>query len=246
MALNNREKKLMWILGGAGFLMANAFGWLMLLNARNEAIQFAAKKEAEIKKAEVLKTMVPQVAQYQGYLDQWLKRYPTMDERDTYVGNLVRGSASDLGLTEKGAPTTIEGLDEPNAQLVVGQPKPEAKFIKTGYSGEVVGDWKKVLEFAHRMEDASDFRWMKVADFQVRKSEGQDGSYDMVLKYTLQKWWHPLSEEMLAEKPEGSEAGEAPKTADTNPPAAPNDTEQAPAPPVVATGGDAAAPVVTQ
>jgi hypothetical protein len=236
MAMNDREKKLMWILGSATFLIVNAFGWVTLLNARAAAQTFQSKQESNIKKAEALKKLMPEVAQYQGYLDQWLKRYPTADDRDNYVGDLVRSSASELGLDlKKGAPTTIEGIAEVGGGANAnGLPQDPAKFIKTGFSGEIVGDWQKIMEFAHRMEDASDFRWMKTADFQVRKSEGQDGSYQMALNFTLQKWWHPDSEDLLA-------SGETPATVETpaaNPSGAEKNAEQPAAPLVVPNGGE--------
>jgi hypothetical protein len=236
MAMNEREKKLMWFLGGSLFLIANAYGWFSLMNAENAAKLKTAKLQGSIARSNGLKTMKPQAEKYREHLSQWLKRYASENDRDEYLTNIISKHVSDLGLNRtKGAPTPTEGL---STEDIKGQ---AANFIKVGYSGEVVGDWKKVIEFAHLLEDPSEFRWLKSGDFKTRKSEGQDGTVDLVFSFTLQKWWHPDSEMLLAEEAAAGEqakeipaAPEKPATAAvTNPTGDDTAGEQAPNPPVV-------------
>ncbi len=231
--MNEREKKLLLFFGGAIFIMANLYGWFEWLAARNRETNRQVGLEKSIANSKKLLTLKPQAEEYNTMVSEWLVRYPDFDTRDTYLGNFVQKAAGDMGVSlSKNQPTATEGLkDTPDGEA--------PKFIKTGYTGEVSGDWKKVIEFAHQLEDTTEFRWLKSADFKVRKADGESGS-DLVLSFTVQKWWDPSSEyELTQTEGEGADAEPANAT-ETNSSEAPKDTEQAPTPAVPTTAGEPA------
>ena len=99
-----------------------------------------------------------------------------------------------------------------NAPLAVEFPDPEkgGDFIKSSYQAEVAGDWKRVLEFIHRLQSPTEFRYTKNLTLTTRKSEAQDGAAELVCNFVLQKWWHPDSQTLLDEQAAAKELAGTP------------------------------------
>ncbi len=208
--LKQSEKRLLSAFGIAIFLIANFAAFTYW---QEKEMKTANKKTAlskELKHLESLKAQVPQATEYQDTLALYLKRYDSLDTRDTYLTTFVQNLAeAKLGLKLA-----------KNAPLAGEQPDPEkmAKFIISAYRAEVSGDWKKVLEFIYLLQEPTEFRYVKTMTLSTRKNEANDGESDLVCDFTIQKWWHPESDILLAEQ---AEAAGTPAPATANPPAAP-------------------------
>jgi hypothetical protein len=186
------------------FVLANVWGWTYLGDKWHKRNQEHSRLSGDEKRFTMLQAQIPLASEYEENLVGLLRTYPSINDRDNFLGNMVERAAQESGVTlSKNGATPTEGL-EPDKQGVM------PAFIKTGYQAEVTGEWAKVLEFAHKLDDTREFRWTKEATFSVRKSEveGQDSS--LVLNFKLQKWWHPDSERLLAKQ----------NTEDSPPPAA--------------------------
>lgn len=189
--LKPSEVKLLSAFGIVLFLIANflAFTFWQQLETKTAGKKAAMTKE--LKHLESLKAQVPVANQYQDALTQHLKRYDSLDTRDTYLTTFVQNQVDKLSLKLA-----------KNAPLAGEQPDPDkpAKFIKSAYRAEVSGDWKKVLEFIYNLQEPTEFRYAKTMTLSTRKNDAGDGSSDLVCDFTLQKWWHPDSDVILADQ----------------------------------------------
>jgi hypothetical protein len=218
-SLKPSEVKLLAAFGGTLFILANLWGWGILNGYNQKADLESVRLNSDIAKFKALKQQAPLADQYQGMLEKWVKAYTTLDQRDVYLGSFVKELSDKFGLElSKNIPTEV-----------IGEREPEAKFIITGYTGVVRGDWKKVMEFSHNLEDVSDFRWVKEATFTTMKNEAQDGNSDLELKFSVQKWWDKRSEEILAENSQPAATGLDPASP-SGAPVSPNPTAPIPTP----------------
>lgn len=240
MVLKPSEKRLLIIFGVVIFLIGNIAAWSILQEKEIKVTLDQTKLEKELKRLQALQSQVPLAREYQAAMQKYLTRYDSLDTRDTYLGTFIQNGVDSLGLKlAKNAPLATES----------GDAGKEVQFIKSGYQAEVSGDWKKVLEFVHSLQEPTEFRYVKSLNLSVRKSEIQDGESELVCNFVLQKWWHPESDALLAEKAEASgepapEAAEAPKPASsTAATPAPAETERKADPVVENKAAPAGAPV---
>ena len=228
MVLKPSEKRLLIVFGVAIFLIGNIAAWSILQEKEIKVSLDQTKLEKELKRLQALQSQVPVAREYQAAMQKYLTRYDSLDTRDTYLGTFIQNGVDSLGLKlAKNAPLATDS----------GDGGKEVQFIKSGYQAEVSGDWKKVLEFVHTLQEPTEFRYVKSLNLTVRKSEIQDGESELVCNFVLQKWWHPESDTLLAEKAEASgepapaKAAEAPKpAASTAATPAPAETERKPDP----------------
>jgi hypothetical protein len=223
MTLKPSEKRLLTAFGIVVFLIINFAAFTFW---QEKEVKVASKKTSltkELKRLEGLKSKVPIAREYEAALAQYLKRYDSLDTRDTYLTTFVQTAVDKLGLKLA-----------KNAPLAGEQPSPDqpAKFIKSAYRAEVSGEWKKVLEFIYGLQEPTEFRYVKSLVLSTRKNEANDGVSDLVCDFTLQKWWNPQSDELLAEAAEAAGVELAPAAE----PAAPKESEQK-SPPAVGTSG---------
>jgi hypothetical protein len=218
MALKPSEKRLLSIFGGALFLIANVAAYTLYQSSSTKADLDQKKLQAEVKRLQALQSQVPTAVSYREAIAQHLTRYDSLDSRDTYLGTFIQNAVDRLDLRiAKNAPLATD----------VGTPEQPVNFIKSGYQAEVTGPWDKVLEFIHGLQEPTEFRYVKSMTISVRKSEAQDGDSELVCQFVLQKWWHPDSELLLAEKAEA--AANVVATPTTTPEAAPAESsEQSP------------------
>lgn len=211
--IKQSEKRLLSAFGIVIFLIANFAAYTYW---QEKELKTANKKTAltkELKHLESLKAQVPLATSYQDALTQHLKRYDSLDTRDTYLTTFIQNLAeARLGLKLA-----------KNAPLAGEQPKPDdmAKFIKSAYRGEVSGEWKKVFEFIYRLQEPTEFRCVTTMTLSSRKTEANDGESDLVCDFTIQKWWHPDSDILLAEQAEAAATAAATASVGASAPAAP-------------------------
>ncbi len=222
MTLKPSEKRLLTAFGIVVFLIVNFAAFTFWQEKEVKVVSKKASLTKELKRLEGLKSKVPIAREYEAALAQYLKRYDSLDTRDTYLTTFVQTAVDKLGLKLA-----------KNAPLAGEQPNPDqpAKFIKSAYRAEVSGDWKKVLEFIYGLQEPTEFRYVKSLVLSTRKNEANDGVSDLVCDFTLQKWWNPQSDELLAEA--AAAAAEPAPAAETT---APKESEQN-SPPAVGTNG---------
>ena len=101
-----------------------------------------------------------------------------------------------------------------------------------------------------KLQEPTEFRYVKTMTLSTRKNDASDGSSDLVCDFTLQKWWHPMSDDFLADQeaqaptePAANTPEAAPAAPVASAPAAdkPKETEQNPSPTV---GNPTPAPTV--
>lgn len=201
-ALKTSEKRLLIGLGVAAFLMLNFWGWSFFQNELTRLDGDAKKLSNQLSVLKASQRRIAEARTFQETLAAHMKAYDSMDTRDTYLGNFVEKSADDMHLKlQKNNPLATE---MPRAEDSAG-------FIKSGYQGEVIGEWKDVMEFVRQLQVPTEFRFVKSLNLSVQKSEAQDGDSELRCQFVLQKWW-PLSSEEIASKKLESGATPAERT----------------------------------
>ncbi|MBP7950268.1 MAG: hypothetical protein KA004_11475 [Verrucomicrobiales bacterium] len=227
-ALKPSEKRLLIGLGVAAFLMANLWGWSFFQGGIKRLQTEGKRLDSDLAVLKSAQRQTGEARLFQEALETHMKAYDSMDMRDTYLGNFVEQCAEDHSLKL-----------QKNNPLATELPRPEDSqgFIKSGYQGEVAGSWQDVMRFIYGLQEPAEFRFVKSLNLSVRKSEAQDGESELVCQFVIQKWWHPLSEELVREKTGGTAPPDEQKPAGS----VPTPDDSAGAKPAVAE--DRAAPV---
>lgn len=200
--LKPSEKRLLIGMGTVLFLAANFFAWSFLNEKEIKVSGEEQKLRADLATNRALAAQLPLAQKREALLAKVVKAYPNITMRDTYLADFVKENADALGLKlSKQVPTRLEGLDKDEDQT----------FIKSGYTAEVSGDRKAVIEFIHRLHHPSEARLVKSLNLSVRKGDAQDGQSELACNFEIQKWWNAASEK---DRPE---AAEAPPEVTSNP-----------------------------
>ncbi len=101
-----------------------------------------------------------------------LPLYPSIDERDTYLINFIRRSASDSGVEIDRGPEAIPS-------------KIEGHFESTGVSVTVKGEIESVTRFLYALQEPTAFRALT----SVRLQPAKKGESALRTEISVQQWW---------------------------------------------------------
>jgi Type II secretion system (T2SS), protein M subtype b len=235
--LNDREKRLLTIVGGGMFLFANILGFIWLLDAKARQEREKGRIAGRIQQLKTWSNFSGEALSVEEYVAANLP--PDMDEgiRETKLGDFVQGGLIDGSSVEV---TKYQRLPTKN----------EGRFFdKTRYTATIEGEWTEVMDVIYRLQSPKDFRFVTDISMMPRKNESEDSQQNAQITVELEQWWpkkDAYAEESLTsveqpaestvensspaapqESPEGTTAPELPKPAET--PAAPTETPAAPA-----------------
>lgn len=216
MKLKPSEKRLLIGMGCVLFLFLNYFLWELFNSEQIKVSRSQSKLNAEIDTLRSLQAKVPMARQYEEALAMHLKSYPSLNFRDTYLTKFVADNATKYNLKlSKDVPLPTDA----------GAEGATVYFIKSGFRAEVSGDYQNVMEFIYALQEPSSFHYVNKLTIGTVPSGKADGEMVVNCNFEIQKWWHPDSEQLLAE-------AEAISTSNTPAPTSSPEIEQKPAPTV--------------
>jgi len=178
--LKPSEKRLLTILGIAGFLLLNLLGYSWLKKRDLMLSRQRITLETRQRELEFYKTLAPEAEKKRTFLDENLQAYADEATRETYLDQFIQKEAGDLNLdVRKNQPMPV---------------KLEEHFHKSRYTAEVSGAWDEVFAFIYKLQSPKAFRFVSTLRLKSQKKEGAtDEAADVVCTFEVEKWWSPES-----------------------------------------------------
>ncbi|MGI8602200.1 MAG: hypothetical protein ACR2OZ_04285 [Verrucomicrobiales bacterium] len=180
--LTTSERRLLWVLLGAGFVILNFWGYNELALRRTRALGQQRMLRTDIVRLEQLRLEKPNAELNREWLASRLPAYKDVDQLETYLYRTVSARAQDLGI-----------------ELTKQDPRPTQKdelVHRSIVDIEFTDEIEAVTKFLHAIQDQEAFRFIS----HLELAAGKDPK-NIRCQARIEQWWHPESESLAADLP---------------------------------------------
>lgn len=184
--LNDNEKRLLAILGGGLFLLANGLGYIFV----KQQMEDIARQETLLKDRKGLLSQAGAMAEEAERKAKWMEEHllPAPDEanRDTYLDQFVNGKLT-------------QGLEVELSKMSALPTVTTDNFVKGRYKVTARGSWPQVKEMLHRLQKPEDMHFVPTLSMIPKKSEEDDSVQLVEVTLEIEKWWAKTDESVVEE-----------------------------------------------